>query len=87
MLIVFGGFVALIDTLTVQAIVTLLVVFELLFPVNERAKFQFRAEFFNFTNTARFATPYSAFGDGDFGRVTTQSNSPRRTQIAVRFEL
>jgi hypothetical protein len=56
------------------------------FPVNERAKFQLRAEFFNFTNTVRFATPYSAFGDGDFGRVTTQANSPRRTQIAVRFE-
>ncbi len=56
------------------------------FPINERAKFQFRAEFFNFTNSVRFATPFSARGDDNFGRVTTQANSPRRAQIAVRFE-
>jgi hypothetical protein len=56
------------------------------FPINERAKLQFRAEFFNFTNSVRFATPFSAKDDDNFGRVTTQSNSPRRTQIAVRFE-
>jgi hypothetical protein len=57
------------------------------FAVTESSKLQFRAEFFNFTNTVRFATPFSAVGDGSFGLVTTQANSPRRTQIAVRYEL
>ncbi len=49
-------------------------------------KLQLRAEFFNFTNSTRFATPFSSFGDSAFGNVTSQANTPRRTQIAVRFE-
>jgi hypothetical protein len=56
------------------------------FAIREGMKVQLRAEFFNFTNTVHFATPFSAFGDDTFGSVTTQANSPRRTQIAVRFE-
>lgn len=56
------------------------------FTIREGMKMQLRAEFFNFTNSVRFATPYSAFGDSGFGLVTTQANQPRRTQIAVRFE-
>jgi Carboxypeptidase regulatory-like domain/TonB dependent receptor len=56
------------------------------FAVRENMKLQLRAEFFNFTNSVRFATPYSAFGDSSFGLVTSQANSPRRTQVAVRFE-
>jgi hypothetical protein len=56
------------------------------FTIREGMKLQLRAEFFNFTNTVRFGIPYSAYGDSSFGLVTTQANSPRRTQIAVRFE-
>lgn len=56
------------------------------FPVKEGMKFQVRAEFFNLTNTVRFATPSSFYGDSVFGKVTSQANSPRRTQIGVRFE-
>jgi hypothetical protein len=56
------------------------------FPITESMKMQLRAEFFNFTNSTRFATPFSAIGDSSFGLVTGQANSPRRTQIAVRFE-
>ena len=56
------------------------------FAIRESMKLQLRAEFFNFTNTARFATPFSAWGDGSFGRVETQANQPRHMQVAVRFE-
>lgn len=56
------------------------------FAIREGMKMQLRAEFFNFTNSVRFATPYSAVGDQSFGLVTSQANHPRRTQIAVRFE-
>ncbi len=56
------------------------------FPIREGMKMQLRAEFFNFTNSVRFATPYSAWGDAGFGLLSGQANSARRTQVAVRFE-
>jgi hypothetical protein len=56
------------------------------FAIHEDKKLELRAEFFNFTNRVRFATPYSAFQDSSFGLVTAQQNSPRRVQVAVRFE-
>jgi hypothetical protein len=56
------------------------------FPIREGMKAEVRAEFLNATNTVRFATPSSFLGDGGFGLVTTQSNTPRRIQMAVRFE-
>jgi hypothetical protein len=56
------------------------------FAIREGMKLQLRAEFFNFTNSVRFATPFSSWGDSSFGAVTSQANTPRRTQIAVRFE-
>lgn len=56
------------------------------FAIKEGKKLQLRGEFFNFTNSVRFSTPYSAFQDPAFGLVTTQQNSPRRVQVAVRFE-
>src|SRR5450432_108580 len=57
------------------------------FHIRESMKAEVRAEFLNFTNTPRFATPPSFFGDPDnFGKVQTQANSPRRIQMGVRFE-
>jgi hypothetical protein len=56
------------------------------FPIREGMKAEVRAEFLNATNTVRFATPSSFVGDGGFGLVTGQSNTPRRIQMAVRFE-
>ena len=46
---------------------------------------QFRAEFFNFTNTPRFAPPNTAFGSAAFGQVTAQSNQPRVVQFALKL--
>jgi hypothetical protein len=56
------------------------------FPIREGMKMEIRAEFLNFTNTVRFATPSSFQGDSFFGKVTAQSNLPRRIQMGVRFE-
>lgn len=56
------------------------------FTVREGMKLQVRGEFFNFTNTPRFASPNTSLGDSQFGQVTSTLGSPRHTQIGVRFE-
>ena len=56
------------------------------FTIREGMKLQMRGEFFNFTNTPRFAPPDTLFGDSTFGMVTSTLGSPRHTQIGVRFE-
>lgn len=56
------------------------------FVIREGMKLQLRGEFFNFTNTPRFAPPDTLFGDSTFGMVTSTLGSPRHTQIGVRFE-
>jgi hypothetical protein len=56
------------------------------FKIREAMKLELRAEFFNFTNSVRFGTPFSSYGDSNFGKVNAQANTPRRTQVAVRFE-
>jgi len=56
------------------------------FSIRENMKLQIRGEFFNFTNTPRFNFPDTAFGDSTFGQVTSTLNTPRHTQIGVRFE-
>jgi Carboxypeptidase regulatory-like domain/TonB dependent receptor len=56
------------------------------FQIREAMKLELRAEFFNLTNSVRFGTPFSSYGDSNFGKVNTQANTPRRTQVAVRFE-
>lgn len=56
------------------------------FATREGMKLQVRGEFFNFTNTPRFAPPDTLLGDAQFGQVTSTLGSPRHTQIGVRFE-
>ena len=55
------------------------------FQIRESMKLQLRTEFFNFTNTPRFGDPDSNKGDGNFGLVTSQVNSPRQVQFGARF--
>jgi hypothetical protein len=55
------------------------------FHFNEQMYLQLRAEFFNFTNTPRFAMPDTSFGSSDFGLITSQSNRSRHGQIGIRF--
>ncbi|MBI1766079.1 MAG: hypothetical protein HYR56_32140 [Acidobacteria bacterium] len=51
----------------------------------ESVALQFSAEFFNLTNTARFAPPNTTFGSAAFGQVRAQSNQPRVVQFALKL--
>ncbi len=55
------------------------------FRIKERATVQFRAEWFNFTNSPVFAMPNTTVGSNAFGTVTAQENAPRQTQLALKF--
>jgi hypothetical protein len=58
------------------------------FTVREGMTLQLRGEFFNFTNTARFAFPDLNYGSATFGDVqsTAPGSTPRHTQIGLRFQ-
>ncbi len=58
------------------------------FSIRESMKLQIRGEFFNFTNTPRFAFPDLGLGSDTFGEVTSTAHGsiPRHTQIGVRFQ-
>jgi hypothetical protein len=53
--------------------------------IGEKATVQFRAEFFNITNSPRFEPPNIVFGNPQFGVVNAQSNQPRVAQFALKF--
>jgi hypothetical protein len=55
------------------------------FNVGERAKFQFRSEFFNIFNHTNFANVSTSFGSGNFGEVTS-ARDPRILELALRFQ-
>jgi hypothetical protein len=61
------------------------------FRIREGMLVQIRGEFFNFTNTPRFASPNTTVSDlltpnSSFGLVTSTANSPRHTQFGIRFQ-
>jgi hypothetical protein len=56
------------------------------FQIKEHMSLQVRGEFFNFTNTPRFAAANTSVDSGSFGTVTSTANSPRHTQFGVRFQ-
>jgi hypothetical protein len=45
-----------------------------------------RREFFNALNRVVFGAPVANVSDARFGRVSSQSNSPRQGQIAARID-
>jgi hypothetical protein len=54
-------------------------------PINERFKAQFRAEFFNFTNSPHYSNPNADVTSGSFGKITaTNGNAKNRS---IRFGL
>ncbi|HEY2117707.1 MAG TPA: TonB-dependent receptor [Candidatus Acidoferrum sp.] len=58
------------------------------FAIHEKMNLQLRAEFFNFTNTPRFAFPDLGYGSATFGEVTATApgSTPRLTQFGLRFQ-
>jgi hypothetical protein len=67
------------------------------FPISERFRLQFRAEFFNLSNTPHFALPMRSMSDPAFGRITHTRNpvnfgssatsySNRMIQFALKLE-
>ncbi len=50
-----------------------------------RFNLQFRAEFFNLANHVRFGIAGMQFGNSTFGVVSSQGNSPRQIQLALRL--
>ena len=56
------------------------------FKMGERFTTQFRAGFFNLTNTPQFAQPDASLTDGNFGKLpSTRLGSEREIQFALRI--
>jgi hypothetical protein len=56
------------------------------FNWTEQRYFDFRAEFFNFTNTPNFTLPGRNLGDpANFGRITNTINESRRVEFVLKF--
>ena len=53
--------------------------------IYEQLRAQFRAEFFNLTNTPQFAPPSTTLGASTFGTVSAQNNQPRIIQFALKL--
>jgi hypothetical protein len=53
--------------------------------LTERVNLQFRCEFFNFLNHPSFNAPNLSPTSSDFGRITSQANLARSTQMALRL--
>lgn len=51
----------------------------------ERKELQFRAEFFNLTNTPQFWLPNTTFGNLQFGQINSTSGLPRVIQFSLKF--
>jgi len=55
------------------------------FRVKEGQRLQFRAEFFNFTNTPNFLAPSGQVDQAAGDRITATANAPRQIQIALKY--
>jgi hypothetical protein len=56
-------------------------------PWSQNQKLQFRADAFNVFNSVNWGNPSTAINNpGTFGVITTQANSPRVLQLALRYD-
>jgi hypothetical protein len=57
------------------------------FPIRERAKLEFRGEFYNLTNTPHFSNPSGSVTSGNFGEIsgTLGGYGNREIQLALRL--
>jgi hypothetical protein len=56
------------------------------FTITEKVRLQFRAEAFNVCNHPLFGSPNTSPTSSSFGVITTQTNSPRAIQFALRLK-
>ncbi len=56
------------------------------FQVTERARLEFRADFFNLANHANFNIPERRRGNAGFGRIRGTIGTGRQTQLGLRLE-
>ena len=54
------------------------------FEATERVKVEFRAEAFNLLNQVVFGSPNLTLSSGQFGVITSQNNTPRQIQLALK---
>ena len=54
--------------------------------ITERIRLQFRAEAFNAFNRVQFNVPTTNITSAAFGRITSQANSPRDVQLALKLQ-
>jgi len=54
--------------------------------LGEKATLMLRGEFFNAFNRVVFGAPVANVSAANFGRVTSQANSPRQGQVAARID-
>lgn len=55
------------------------------FHATERVNVQFRAESFNLLNQVQFGTPNMVYSSGQFGVISSQTNTPREIQFALKI--
>jgi hypothetical protein len=55
------------------------------FPIHESMGLQFRLEAFNLLNKVQFGVPNTTLGSANFGWITSQANSPRNIQAALKL--
>ena len=55
-------------------------------PLTEKLTLTFRAEFFNVFNRVVFGAPAGNVSAANFGRVSSQANTPRQGQLALRLD-
>jgi len=53
--------------------------------ITEKLRVQLRAEFFNVLNRTQFGPPNTNFNSTAFGRISSQVNSPRDIQLALKL--
>jgi len=56
------------------------------FRVRDKATVTFRAEFFNALNRVVFGAPNANISSSNFGRVSSQANTPRQGQVSLRVD-
>lgn len=55
------------------------------FPIHEDIHLQFRVEAFNVLNKVQFGLPNGTFNTSSFGQITSQANTPRNVQLALKL--